>query len=139
MLAFYRSFAFDPDWASLDARPLPPWYDGAKVGIFMHFGPYAVPGFSSAWFWNAWHEGRPGTVEFMKDNYPPDFTYQDFGPELKMEFFNASQFAQLVKDSGAKLVPKCIPNRVEILFWIFGLYMSWQSCHSSGSMVWTIS
>ena len=133
MLAFYRSFAFDPDWASLDARPLPPWYDGAKVGIFMHFGPYAVPGFSSEWFWNAWHEGRPGTVEFMKDNYPPDFTYQDFGAELKMEFFNASQFAQLVKDSGAKLVPNLYQT---MLIFYFGfstlhciMYMSWQSCH----------
>jgi hypothetical protein len=25
-------------------RPLPSWYDDAKVGIFMHFGVYAVPG-----------------------------------------------------------------------------------------------
>ena len=35
---------YTPDWDSLDARPLPAWYDDAKVGIFMHFGPYAVPG-----------------------------------------------------------------------------------------------
>ena len=35
---------YDPDWESLDARPLPEWYMDAKVGIFMHFGPYAVPG-----------------------------------------------------------------------------------------------
>ena len=38
----------------------------------------------------------------MEDNYPPSFTYQDFGPELKMEFFDANQFADLVKASGAK-------------------------------------
>jgi hypothetical protein len=25
-------------------RPLPQWYDEAKVGIFMHFGVYSVPG-----------------------------------------------------------------------------------------------
>ena len=35
---------YTPDWDSLDSRPLPAWYDDAKVGIFMHFGPYAVPG-----------------------------------------------------------------------------------------------
>ena len=35
---------YTPDWESLDARPLPDWYMDAKVGIFMHFGPYAVPG-----------------------------------------------------------------------------------------------
>ena len=35
---------YTPDWDSLDSRPLPDWYDDAKIGIFMHFGPYAVPG-----------------------------------------------------------------------------------------------
>ena len=44
----------------------------------------------------------PAIVDFMKDNYPPNFTYQDFGAQLKMEFFNASQFAELVKSSGAR-------------------------------------
>ena len=35
---------YTPDWESLDSRPLPKWYDEAKIGIFMHFGPYSVPG-----------------------------------------------------------------------------------------------
>jgi hypothetical protein len=35
---------YQPNWPDLDSRPLPSWYDEAKVGIFMHFGPYAVPG-----------------------------------------------------------------------------------------------
>ena len=35
---------YKPTWSSLDSRPLPSWYDEAKIGIFMHFGPYAVPG-----------------------------------------------------------------------------------------------
>ena len=35
---------YDPNWTSLDSRPLPSWYDEAKIGIFMHFGPYSVPG-----------------------------------------------------------------------------------------------
>ena len=38
------SSKYTPDWESLDSRPLPEWYDDAKIGIFMHFGPYAVPG-----------------------------------------------------------------------------------------------
>ena len=38
------SSKYTPDWESLDSRPLPDWYDDAKIGIFMHFGPYAVPG-----------------------------------------------------------------------------------------------
>jgi len=27
-------------------RPLPGWYDDAKFGIFIHWGPYAVPCFA---------------------------------------------------------------------------------------------
>ena len=32
------------DWASLDKRPLPVWYDDAKIGIFIHWGVFSVPG-----------------------------------------------------------------------------------------------
>lgn len=28
---------YTPDWNSLDTRPLPTWYDDAKVGIFIHW------------------------------------------------------------------------------------------------------
>lgn len=30
--------AYEPTWESLDNRPLPQWYDEAKVGIFLHWG-----------------------------------------------------------------------------------------------------
>lgn len=35
---------YTPDWKSLDSRPLPSWFDEAKIGIFMVWGPYSVPG-----------------------------------------------------------------------------------------------
>lgn len=31
---------YQPTWESLDSRPLPKWYDEAKVGIFIHWGVY---------------------------------------------------------------------------------------------------
>jgi hypothetical protein len=43
-----------PTWESLDSRPLPKWYDVAKVGIFLHWGVYSVPSFGSEWFWKYW-------------------------------------------------------------------------------------
>ncbi len=33
------------NWTSLDARPLPRWFDEAKIGIFVHWGVFSVPGF----------------------------------------------------------------------------------------------
>lgn len=45
---------YSPDWKDLDTRPLPRWYDEAKIGIFLHWGVYSVPGFTSEWFWSNW-------------------------------------------------------------------------------------
>lgn len=45
---------YEPKWASLDARPLPTWYEDAKIGIFIHWGVYAVPSYGSEWFWINW-------------------------------------------------------------------------------------
>ena len=93
---------YSTTWASLDTRPAPEWYDQAKVGVFMHWGPYSVPGLVSEWFWAYWESGNKEILEFMKKNYPPGFKYQEFGPLFKAEFFNATEWADLVASSGAK-------------------------------------
>ena len=41
---------YKPTWDSLDKRPLPTWYDDAKIGIFIHWGVFSVPSFHSEWF-----------------------------------------------------------------------------------------
>ncbi|KAJ8268252.1 hypothetical protein COCON_G00134240 [Conger conger] len=96
---------YTPDWDSLDSRPLPTWYDEAKVGIFVHWGVFAVPGFGSEWFW--WHwQGEPyaNYVEFMKKNYPPGFTYPEFAHDFRAQFFDPDEWAELFEASGAKYV-----------------------------------
>lgn len=45
---------YKPNWDSLDKRPLPKWYDDAKIGIFIHWGVFSVPSFGSEWFWMEW-------------------------------------------------------------------------------------
>jgi hypothetical protein len=45
---------YAPTWESLDARPLPTWYDEAKLGIFIHWGVFSVPAFANEWFWWEW-------------------------------------------------------------------------------------
>ena len=56
---------YDPTWSSLDARPLPTWYDDAKIGIFIVGGVFSVPswganrgGASGEWFQNEWEIER---------------------------------------------------------------------------------
>ena len=102
-----------PNWESLDARPLPEWYDQAKVGIILHWGVYSVPsyggyaegtvGSSGEWFWWEWR-GRQleWAVEFMKENYPEDFTYPDFAPSFTAELFDPDEWAELFQAAGAR-------------------------------------
>ncbi len=105
---------YEPTWASLDTRPLPAWYDEAKVGIFIVGGVFSVPswgtdsgGASGEWFWEELDgaNGKPGDpayAAFMKARYSPNFTYPDFAPALTMDLFNATQWAELFAASGAK-------------------------------------
>lgn len=37
---------YTPDWTSLESRPLPLWFDEAKIGIFVHYGVFSVPAYS---------------------------------------------------------------------------------------------
>ncbi|CAG2105966.1 unnamed protein product, partial [Medioppia subpectinata] len=108
---------YEPNWESLDKRPLPQWYDEAKVGIFIHWGVFSVPAFDSEWFWSVlthifiihiiynWAaKKQKNVVDFMTRNYRPGFTYADFAKEFTAELFDPDKWAQLFKDSGAKYV-----------------------------------
>ncbi|CAK1582110.1 unnamed protein product [Parnassius mnemosyne] len=101
---YYKSIKFSPDWKDLDTRQLPRWYDEAKLGIFLHWGVYSVPGFSSEWFWNNWKGGDKNIEKFMTQHYSPGFTYQDFAPMFKAEFFDSSKWTELFLKSGARYV-----------------------------------
>ncbi|XP_026329469.1 alpha-L-fucosidase-like [Hyposmocoma kahamanoa] len=95
---------YNPDWDDLDTRPLPQWYDSAKIGIFLHWGVYSVPSFKSEWFWADWKSGNDEAInDFMKKSYP-GFTYQEFAPMFTAEFFDPKEWAKLFAQSGAKYV-----------------------------------
>ncbi|XP_034017452.1 tissue alpha-L-fucosidase-like [Thalassophryne amazonica] len=106
-LALRAAALYTPDWASLDSRPLPSWYDEAKVGIFVHWGVFSVPGFRSEWFWWDWQGHQPPNpdcVSYMKKNYRPGFSYAAFAPQFHAQFFNPDQWADIFEASGAKYV-----------------------------------
>jgi len=94
---------YEPNWVSLDARPLPSWYDEAKFGIFLHWGVYSVPSFGSEWFWDRW-QGKleEEYVDFMNENYPPGFSYAEFAPMFHAELFDPDAWAKLFSEAGAK-------------------------------------
>ncbi len=110
---------YTPDWASIDSRPLPAWYDDSKIGVFVNWGVYTVPSFSSEWyvissmkhdcfefymyrFWWQWKGNPdPSVVAFMNSNYPPDWTYADFASQFRAELYGKyrSLFFYLVSET----------------------------------------
>lgn len=106
------SVRYDPTWESLDKRPIPKWYDEAKIGIFISWGVFAVPAYIDEWFWSWWkQQNNAQIIDFMKKNYPPGFTYPDFAPELKATFYNPDHWADVIAASGAGYVYVLCANR----------------------------
>lgn len=119
---------YDPTWESLDKRPLPEWYDDAKIGIFIHWGVYSVPSLGTEWFWINWEGSKvPKYVDFMKNNYRPGFTYQDFGNDFTAELFNASEWASLFQDSGARYIVLTSKHHDGYALWPSSHSFSWNA------------
>lgn len=130
---------YDPTWASLDSRPLPSWYDEAKVGIFIVGGVFSVPswgksegGASGEWFEHEWlgEPGKPGDpayAQFVAQRYPPNWTYADFAPGLTMDLFNATEWAQLFADSGARYTVFLTKHHDGYTLWPSATSPNWNS------------
>lgn len=98
-----ESQKYKQTWESIDSRPIPEWYDDAKIGMFITWGVYSVPSMSSEWFWWFW-KGQPQSyiVDFMKKYYPPKWTYADFAKDFRAEFYNPKKWRDIIVSSGAK-------------------------------------
>ncbi|XP_076109079.1 alpha-L-fucosidase-like [Mytilus galloprovincialis] len=100
-----NSLKYEPTWDSLDTRPLPLWFDEAKLGIFIHWGVFSVPAFMGAGLWWSWKgQPLPAIVDFMRKNYRPGFTYAEFAAMFTTDFFDPEEWAEMFQDSGARYV-----------------------------------
>lgn len=41
---------YTADWNSLRNYEIPAWFKDAKLGIFIHWGAYAVPAWDNEWY-----------------------------------------------------------------------------------------
>ncbi len=97
---------FRPDWESLQKYEAPAWYQDAKFGIFIHWGVYSVPAFSSEWYPRNMYEPGFDAYQHHIATYGSQdkFGYKDFIPMFKAERFDPSAWAELFKKAGAKYV-----------------------------------
>ncbi|KAM9255939.1 tissue alpha-L-fucosidase [Cariama cristata] len=119
---------YRPDWASLDARPLPAWFDQAKVGVFVHWGVFSVPAWGSEWFWWHWRgEHRADYERFVQRRYPPDTTYADFVPRFTAHDFQPREWAQLFQRAGARYVVLTTKHHEGFTNWGSPVSWNWNS------------
>ncbi len=97
---------YKDNWASLGDIIEPKWYKEAKFGIFIHWGPYAVPAFASEWYPRNMYQKDTECYQFHIDNFGPhkDFGYKDFIPMFKAQKFDPEAWADLFEEAGARYV-----------------------------------
>jgi alpha-L-fucosidase len=124
---------YTPDWSSLDARPLPDWYDEGKFGIFIHWGVFSVPsyccgGLLGEWYW--WGlDGmkEPCLVDWHTKTYGPNFKYQDFANSFTADLFDPNEWASLFAKSGAKYVVLTSKHHEGFCNWPSAQSWNWNS------------
>ncbi len=101
---------YKPTWESLDTHKMPEWYKDAKIGLSMHWGVYSVPAWAprekgisyAEWYGYRMHEKGNPTVDYHRETYGQNFTYDDLIPMWKAESFDPYEWAKFAKKMGAR-------------------------------------
>ena len=134
---------YQPNWESINSRPVPQWFSDVKFGIFIHWGVYSVPAWAPAnadigiyakyaeWYW--WRimntNDKAGQLfrEYHNAMYGEDFLYQDFAPMWKAKHFDPTQWADLFKKAGAKYVVLTSKHHEGFTLWPSAQCWNWNS------------
>ena len=117
-LSVYSQKKIEPNWKSIDSRPVAPWFGDAKFGIFIHWGLYSVPAWSPKGTYSEWYQywlqnktlfgnGKftgSEVSDFHVNRYGKDFSYYQFAPMFKAELYDADAWAELFVNAGAKYI-----------------------------------
>ena len=98
---------YQPAWESLSNYQCPDWFRDAKFGIFIHWGVYSVPGYGNEWYPRQMYDKNDTNIfnHHIKTYGTQDkFGYKDFISLFKAEKFDAGQWAELFKKSGARYI-----------------------------------
>eukprot|EP00957_Ditylum_brightwellii_P011263 851801-Ditylum_brightwellii.AAC.1 len=75
----------------------------AKFGIFVHWGVFSVPAFSTEWFWERW-EPDNAFGAYVNKTERPGFTYQEYAPRFDASLYDPKQWTELFSNAGAQYV-----------------------------------
>lgn len=112
--------SFESNKKLLESYSVPDWYRDAKLGIFIHWGPYCVPEYGSEWYPRLMYmddqvlapngKVKTNTASYIYEHHvkywgsPGEFGYKDFIPLFTGEQFDPDFWMQLFREAGAKYV-----------------------------------
>lgn len=100
---------YEATYESLAQHDAPEWFHDAKLGIFIHWGVYAVPAWAPRGEYAEWYPARynePGTPTYRHhtETYSREVEYEDFVSDFRAENWDPERWARLFRDAGARYV-----------------------------------
>ena len=101
-----RFTQYEPTWESLKNYSVPAWFKDAKLGIFIHWGVYAVPAFDNEWYPRNMYRQDSPVFQHHRETWGPQskFGYKDFIPMFKAERWDPVAWVDLFKKAGARYI-----------------------------------
>jgi alpha-L-fucosidase len=135
--------SFEPTLESIRGHRVPNWFHDAKLGIFIHWGLYSIPGWApttgpmpevvATQGWQGWFRRNPyaewyanslrvpgsATIEFHQAQYGADFDYDDFAAQFDhaTATWDPQAWADLFAEAGAKYVVLTTKHHDGYLLW----------------------
>ncbi len=135
--------AYDPSYPSLKQHAVPDWFGNAKLGIFVHWGLFSVPGWApttgdldkvveqqgwAAWFaQNPYAEWYQNSIKFENSpsrryhtqTYGADTSYDDFVPMFNdaIKNWQPDAWADLFERAGARYAVLVTKHHDGFLLW----------------------
>lgn len=146
-LAFWGAAAspvsYEPTAESVGQHAVPPWFHDAKLGIFVHWGAYSVPGWApltgelgrvleergwaywfannpyAEWYANSLRIEGSATQTYHQETYGADFPYENFVEEFNRaaDAWEPAAWAQLFREAGARYVVLTTKHHDGFLLW----------------------
>jgi alpha-L-fucosidase len=134
---------YEPTFESLSQHEIPDWFNNAKLGIFIHWGVYSVPGYApltgelgevlaeegwpywfahnpyAEWYYNSMKVEDSDTYNHHIATYGEDVTYFDFVPTFNasVQHWNPAEWAELFAEVGAGYVVLTTKHHDGFLLW----------------------
>jgi len=134
---------YQPTWNSISLHPVPNWFNDAKLGVLIHWGPSAIPAWAPIdgnlhelinekgfeyyfthnpyveWYYNTIRIKGSPSEQYHQKTYGSDFSYFDFAPMFNEAVidWNPDDWADLFHQAGMQYVVFVTKHHDGFLLW----------------------